>query len=114
MLRYRDRLIAALGLTDVRTLHPRSEHLAASDADGMLWLNDPDRCCALRKVVPQARALNRFDTWLAGRKRCQGSEFSAGDAADGRSQLFYDSRAYRPDPWGPTVLSDLIRMRQCC
>jgi hypothetical protein len=66
-LRYRDRLIAALGLTDVRTLHPRSEHLATGDADGMLWLNDPERCCALRKVVPLARELNRFDAWLSGR-----------------------------------------------
>jgi phosphoadenosine phosphosulfate reductase len=76
-LRYRDRLIAALGLTDVRTLHPRSEDLAAGDADGMLWLDDPDRCCALRKVVPLASALNSFDAWVSGRKRYQGSARAA-------------------------------------
>jgi phosphoadenosine phosphosulfate reductase len=76
-LRYRDRLIAALGLTDVRTLHPRSEHLAAGDAEGMLWLNDPDRCCALRKVVPLARALNGFDAWVSGSKRYQGAARAA-------------------------------------
>jgi phosphoadenosine phosphosulfate reductase len=72
-LRYRDRLIAALGLTDVRTLHPRSEHLATSDADGMLWLSDPDRCCALRKVEPLACALNGFAAWVSGGKRYQGA-----------------------------------------
>jgi phosphoadenosine phosphosulfate reductase len=51
----------------VRTLHPRSEDLATGDADGMLWLDDPDRCCALRKVVPLASALNSFDAWVSGR-----------------------------------------------
>ena len=76
-LRYRDKLIAALGLTDVRTLHPRSEDLAAGDADGMLWLDDPDRCCALRKVVRLASALNGFDAWVSGRKRYQGSARAA-------------------------------------
>ena len=72
-LRYRDRLIAALGLREVRTVHPMNEFLATGDADGMLWLNDPDRCCALRKVVPLASALNGFDAWVSGRKRYQGA-----------------------------------------
>ena len=74
---YRDRLIATLGLRDVRTLHPRSEDLAAADADGMLWLDDPDRCCALRKVVPLASVLNGFDAWVSGRKRYQGAARAA-------------------------------------
>jgi len=56
-LRYRDRLIAALGLREVRTVHPMNEFLATGDADGMLWLNNPDRCCTLRKVVPLAARL---------------------------------------------------------
>jgi phosphoadenosine phosphosulfate reductase len=76
-LRYRDRLIATLGLRDVRTLHPRSEDLAAADADGMLWLDDPDRCCALRKVVPLANALCGFDAWISGRKRYQAAARAA-------------------------------------
>jgi phosphoadenosine phosphosulfate reductase len=72
-LRYRDRLIAALRLSDVRTLHPRAEDLAADDADSMLWLADPDRCCALRKVAPLASALHGFEAWVSGRKRFQGA-----------------------------------------
>jgi phosphoadenosine phosphosulfate reductase len=72
-LRYRDRVIAALGLTDVRTLHPQAEQLAADDADSMLWLADPDRCCALRKVGPLASALHGFGAWVSGRKRYQGA-----------------------------------------
>jgi phosphoadenosine phosphosulfate reductase len=72
-LRYRDRVIAALGLTDVRSLHPQGEQLAEDDADSMLWLADPDRCCALRKVAPLASALHGFEAWVSGRKRFQGA-----------------------------------------
>ena len=72
-LRYRDRVIAALGLADVRSLHPRAEDLAADDADSMLWHADPDRCCALRKVEPLASALHGFAAWVSGRKRFQGA-----------------------------------------
>jgi Phosphoadenosine phosphosulfate reductase family len=66
-------LLPRSGVTDVRTLHPKSEDLAAGDADGVLWLNDSDRCCALRKAVPPASALNGFDAWISGRKRYQGA-----------------------------------------
>jgi phosphoadenosine phosphosulfate reductase len=72
-LRYRDRLVALLGLSDVRTIEPRSEDLAAVDAEEMLWRSDPDRCCALRKVAPLAKALDGFAAWVSGRKRYQGS-----------------------------------------
>jgi phosphoadenosine phosphosulfate reductase len=72
-LRYRDRLIALLGLSDVRTIEPRGDDLAASDVEGMLWRSDPDRCCALRKVTPLAQALDGFTAWVSGRKRYQGS-----------------------------------------
>ena len=71
-LRYRDRLIDSLGLADVRTLRPGPKPLAAADPDGMLWLDDPDRCCAVRKVAPLANALSGFDAWISGRKRYHG------------------------------------------
>jgi phosphoadenosine phosphosulfate reductase len=76
-LRYRDRLVAALGLTAVRTFGPRAEELAASDAHGVLWFTDPDRCCTLRKVIPLARALQGFEAWVSGRKRYQGAARAA-------------------------------------
>ena len=50
--RYRDQLVTRLGLADVRTITPGPRRLAAADAQGMLWLHDPDACCAVRKVEP--------------------------------------------------------------
>ncbi len=71
-LSYRDTLIAALGLTDVRSIRPDEAALKASDPDGELWFSDPDACCRLRKVEPLARALSPFAAWINGRKRFQG------------------------------------------
>lgn len=36
-----------------------------------LYERDPDRCCALRKVEPTARALVGLDAWIAGLRRDQ-------------------------------------------
>ena len=36
-----------------------------------LWARDPDRCCELRKVIPQHRALKGFDAWITGLRRDQ-------------------------------------------
>jgi phosphoadenosine phosphosulfate reductase len=70
--RYRADLVARLGLTDVRTTRPDPATLTTQDIDGGLWLRDPDKCCAIRKVAPLSRALAGFDAWLSGRKRYQG------------------------------------------
>lgn len=89
-LRYRAELVARLGLRDVRTLAPQPAALAAADRDGTLWQRDADRCCALRKVEPLARALAGFDAWITGRKRYQGGERAALptiEAADGRIKI---------------------------
>ncbi len=72
-LRYRDRLVARLGLTDVRSIGPDPEDVAARDPDGILWHRDADACCNLRKVVPLARTIRDFDAWISGRKRFQAS-----------------------------------------
>jgi len=71
-LRYRDEIVARLGLTDVRAARPDPATLATHDSDSGLWLREPDKCCAIRKVAPLARALSGFDAWLSGRKRYQG------------------------------------------
>ncbi|MGN6390843.1 MAG: phosphoadenylyl-sulfate reductase [Gemmatimonadales bacterium] len=39
-----------------------------------LWRHDPDRCCALRKVVPMRRALAGVEVWMTGLMRSQGAE----------------------------------------
>jgi phosphoadenosine phosphosulfate reductase len=89
-LAYRDRLIARLGLADVRSIRPDAAAIAAADPAGDLWRRDPDRCCALRKVEPLARALAGFDVWITGRKRYQGGlrrELPQVERVDGRIKL---------------------------
>jgi phosphoadenosine phosphosulfate reductase len=71
-LAYRDTLIAALGLSDVRSIKPLEEALLREDPDRELWFSDPDACCRIRKVEPLARALKPFSAWINGRKRFQG------------------------------------------
>lgn len=76
-LRYRDRLVALLGLRDVRTLVPDPRRLVTADPHGVLWLADPDTCCALRKVEPLEAWLAGFDAWVSGRKRYHGGARTA-------------------------------------
>ena len=70
-LAYRDELIDRLGLTDVRSVRPSPERLAALDPAKALWMTDPDLCCRIRKTEPLAEALAGFDAWFTGRKRFQ-------------------------------------------
>ena len=70
-LRYRDRLQGRLGLTDVRAAAPLPVDLLAHDPKGGLWQSDTDGCCEVRKVRPQARATEKFDALITGRKKFQ-------------------------------------------
>ncbi|MEQ8404508.1 MAG: phosphoadenylyl-sulfate reductase [Oceanicaulis sp.] len=76
-LSYKDRLVAALGLTDVRVLEPDAQEEAREDADGKLYERDGEACCALRKVRPLARGLDDFDAVITGRKRYHGGSRGA-------------------------------------
>jgi phosphoadenosine phosphosulfate reductase len=73
-LRYRDTLVARLGLTNVRAIRPDPATLAAVDPDGTLWSRDPALCCWHRKVEPLDDALSGFEAWVTGRKRFQGGK----------------------------------------
>jgi phosphoadenosine phosphosulfate reductase len=76
-LRFRRDLVARLGLADVRGLRaPSSVEDQARELGGGLYLRDPDRCCALRKVAPLDAALEGFDGWASGVRREQTSERS--------------------------------------
>ena len=70
-LRYRDQLIARLGLTDVRRIEPDPAAVNLRDPKGVLWSQRPDACCALRKTEPLERALAPFSAWFTGRKAFQ-------------------------------------------
>jgi phosphoadenosine phosphosulfate reductase len=65
----RDAVAATLPVT-VLTIQPRRT-VAEQDADAgpRLFERDPDRCCALRKVEPLARALAPYTAWAAGIRR---------------------------------------------
>lgn len=71
--RHRDRLIAQLELTDVRSVYPDPRLLKQRDPKGVLWQSDKNMCCFIRKVEPMERALQGFDGWITGRKRFQAS-----------------------------------------
>ena len=70
-LRYRDELVARLGLTNLVVAEPDAEVAAAEDPEKFLFASDPDRCCDIRKVQPLARALDGYDAWITGRKAHQ-------------------------------------------
>ena len=72
-LRYRDEVVARLGLTNVEVARPDPAVLTTQDVDAGLWLRDPDKCCAIRKVAPLSKALSRYGAWISGRKRFQGN-----------------------------------------
>lgn len=76
-LAYRRELAASLGLRNVLDIRPDADELAAADPDAQLYAFDPDACCALRKVAPLGRALERFDVWVTGRKRYQSASRAA-------------------------------------
>ena len=69
--RYRDQLAKSLGLTGVQSVTPDPAAVAARDPRGILWTQNPDACCILRKVEPLERALAPFDAWFTGRKAFQ-------------------------------------------
>lgn len=75
--RYRDQLIALLGLTGVRSVAPDPAAVAARDPKGILWSQNPDACCTLRKIEPLERALAPFDAWFTGRKAFQAATRAA-------------------------------------
>jgi len=76
-LAYRDTLVSALGLADVRSVKPDPARLALKDQHGALWMTNPDLCCHLRKTEPLQRALSGFDAWFTGRKRFQSATRAA-------------------------------------
>jgi phosphoadenosine phosphosulfate reductase len=74
-LAFRRSLVERLGLADVRDVRPGlSVPQQAAAHGGGLYLRDPDRCCAIRKVAPLDDALAGFDGWATGVRRDQTSD----------------------------------------
>lgn len=101
-LAYRDALVEALGLTEVRTVSPSQADEDARDPFGALFAADPDSCCAFRKVEPLERALDGFDAWINGRKR-----FQAGTRA-GLPVFEADGGRIKVNPLATWSASDIV------
>lgn len=71
---YRDRLVNALGLTDVRTVGPAPADIVLHDPEGTLHRHNPDLCCHVRKTLPFENVAAGFDVLISGRKRFHGGE----------------------------------------
>jgi phosphoadenosine phosphosulfate reductase len=76
-LAYRDRLVDICGLTNAQNIVPDAQRLSGEDPENFLWAQDPDRCCAIRKVEPLAKTLSPYDAWISGRKRFQSRDRAA-------------------------------------
>ena len=50
-----------------------SPELQAQTEGDRLWERDPDRCCEIRKVVPQREFLRGYAAWITGIRRDQAS-----------------------------------------
>jgi phosphoadenosine phosphosulfate reductase len=70
-LQYRDELAKRVGLTNIINLKADETEAAAEDAKGVLWRDNPDQCCDLRKVRPLERFMQDYGAWISGRKRQQ-------------------------------------------
>jgi phosphoadenosine phosphosulfate reductase len=70
-LAYRDEICAHLKLSNVIVASPDPAALGAEDAEERLFASDPDRCCHIRKTLPLAKVLERFEAWITGRKAHQ-------------------------------------------
>jgi len=88
--RYRDELAGLLGLTNVRNITPDPVVIEERDPQGVLWSQQPDDCCFIRKVAPLNRALGDFDAWFTGRRSGQSGTRAAlprFEGADGRVKV---------------------------
>lgn len=68
--KFRDQLAHDWGLNLVNVI-PRQSVEEQESALGILYREDPTRCCQLRKVNPLLEALEPFETWFTGLRREQ-------------------------------------------
>ncbi|MCB9682985.1 MAG: phosphoadenylyl-sulfate reductase [Alphaproteobacteria bacterium] len=111
-LALRDRLQDRYGVA-IRAVRPaRSVDAQAREEGPALWVRDPDRCCALRKIDPLTRALAPYDAWITGLRRDQGPtradvETVAWDPAQRRTKVCPLAHWTRADVWTYLVTHDV-------
>lgn len=66
------------GITPIAYKSKLTPEEQGSEFGEALWQRDPDRCCDLRKVEPNVRALAGLDAWITGVRRDQAERQSVG------------------------------------
>ena len=100
----------AVTIRGVRPVQTVDEQAAAHG--DRLWARDPDRCCALRKVVPLADALRGYDAWITAIRRDQTPTRAAArhvewDAKNGLVKVNPLLRWSADDVWGYVKAHDV-------
>lgn len=72
-LKTRDEAISRYNIQPIAFRSRLTPETQAREYGDRLWESDPDRCCALRKVEPNQRALEGRTAWIAGLRRDQSS-----------------------------------------
>ncbi len=67
---FRDRIVEAWAVNLVNVLPTNSVEQQESQ-HGLLYVNNPTKCCELRKVQPLMEALQPYDIWFTGLRREQ-------------------------------------------
>ena len=67
---FRDKIASEWGLTLLNVL-PKKTVAEQESERGILYREDPTKCCQLRKVEPLMEALQPFDMWFTGLRREQ-------------------------------------------
>jgi phosphoadenosine phosphosulfate reductase len=68
-----ERVRERYGIDPIRVSTELSLPQQEAECGPRLWERDPDRCCHLRKVLPQKLFLKQFDAWVSGIRRDQSS-----------------------------------------
>lgn len=68
----RDKAIERYGMQPVGYKSKLTPEEQAGQYGDQLWIKDPDLCCELRKVEPNAQALEGKRAWISGIRRDQG------------------------------------------
>jgi len=77
-----ERVKARYGIEPIPVRSHLDLHEQAERHGEALWSSDPDACCALRKVEPQAEFLRSYRAWITGIRRDQSASRSGAHAID--------------------------------
>jgi len=73
-LEYKNYLLKRFKLMNCKEIFPDSFDLEVSDKKDDLWKKNRDLCCNIRKVIPLQKELERYSSWISGRKSYQEGE----------------------------------------